>query len=45
MASKPAQGPTPAPADIQARYNKYKNELTAFAQKMGELEQEGEEHE
>lgn len=35
----------PAPADVQARYTKYKNELTALAQKMGELEQEGEEHE
>jgi hypothetical protein len=35
----------PAPAEIQARYTRYKNELTAIAQKMGELEGEGEEHE
>jgi hypothetical protein len=46
MSSKaPPKNAQPAPADVQARYTKYKNELTALAQKMGELEQEGEEHE
>ena len=46
MSSKaPPKTAQPAPADVQARYTQYKNELTALAQKMGELEQEGEEHE
>ncbi|KAG7528619.1 hypothetical protein FFLO_06042 [Filobasidium floriforme] len=43
-AKAPPKNAQPAPADVQARYTKYKNELTALAQKMGELEQEGEEH-
>jgi prefoldin subunit 2 len=37
--------PVPAPADIQAQYNRYKNELQAIASKIGELENDIEEHE
>ncbi|KAJ9116626.1 hypothetical protein QFC20_000559 [Naganishia adeliensis] len=36
--------PVPAPADIQAQYNRYKNELQAIASKIGELENDIEEH-
>ncbi|GHJ84289.1 hypothetical protein NliqN6_0691 [Naganishia liquefaciens] len=37
--------PVPAPADIQAQYNRFKNELQAIASKIGELENDIEEHE
>jgi prefoldin subunit 2 len=35
----------PAPAEIQAQYNRFKNELQALASKIGELENDIEEHE
>lgn len=31
-------------ADLQSQYNQYKNSLQQIAQKIGEIEQEGEEH-
>ncbi|KAJ9122176.1 hypothetical protein QFC24_004405 [Naganishia onofrii] len=34
----------PAPAEIQAQYNRFKNELQALASKIGELENDIEEH-
>ncbi len=48
--SRPAAVPasvakgTPAPADINAQYSKFKNDLQALAQKIGELEGDVDEH-
>ncbi|KAI0772141.1 Prefoldin beta-like protein [Trametes elegans] len=41
--SKAAQ-PRPSPQELQQQYNRYQNELQALASKIGELEQEAEEH-
>ncbi|KAI0722767.1 Prefoldin beta-like protein [Earliella scabrosa] len=41
--SKAAQ-PRPSAQEIQQQYNRFQNELQALASKIGELEQEAEEH-
>ncbi|KAI0660774.1 Prefoldin beta-like protein [Cubamyces menziesii] len=39
-----ASQPRPSPQELQQQYNRYQSELQTLASKIGELEQEAEEH-
>jgi prefoldin subunit 2 len=43
-AANPPQKAVPAPAEINQQYSKFKNDLQALAQKIGELESDVDEH-